>query len=232
MSNGIHFGAIRKFFHDITDVNSIHSSSSLNSSLPFQLGRDAARPIVDFLAVLSSSLLSFCSYRRRRVLNIWWAGPATHLQYQSLVICLLFRRTLPARGLRILGSQRSMVCHMLSSITELAVDFTISSYCAPCAPPRPRHCARAWQFCVFSAHISRNCYNYCATLRWESMLFFFVFGDSYVISSVLFATQGYWFSVFEFLLILLSIFPRSIGMCESQRLRPSTPPTPWRHVRG
>ncbi|KAH9994270.1 hypothetical protein BJV77DRAFT_320429 [Russula vinacea] len=67
-----------------------------------------------------------------------------------------------------------MVCYMLSSITELAVDFTISSYCAP---PRPRHCARASQFCVFSAHISRNCYHYCATLRWELMLFSFVFGD-------------------------------------------------------
>ena len=232
MSNGIHLGAIRKIFHDITDVNSISLKllpKLLPSIIPFQLGRDAARPIVDFLAILSSSLLSFCSYRRRRVPNIWWAGPATHLQYQSLVICLLFRRTLPARGLRILGSQRSMVCHMFSSITELAVDFTISSYCAP---PRPRHCARASQFCVFSAHISRNCYHYCATLRWELMLFSFVFGDLYVISSVLFATQGYWFSVFEFLLVLLSIFPRSIGMCESQRLRPSTPPTPWRHVRG
>jgi hypothetical protein len=66
-----------------------------------------------------------------------------------------------------------MVCHMLSAITELAVDFTILDvFSLYCAPPRPRHCARASQVCIFCTHLAELLPLLChAALGIDTILF-------------------------------------------------------------
>lgn len=151
-------------------MNSVHQSHSH----PFQRGRDAAVPVVDFLVVLSF-IFALQVFRSS-------AAILAAIEDEETIIgnCLLFRRNPP--GLRKLGSRRSMVCQLPSSTTELAgLDRTLSY----CSPQRPRHCTR---FRTVSTVMPRSVGNqsYSSSGVWWLVCH---------ILKVLFATQGYMFSV-------------------------------------